>query len=26
MDFCLPGVLAHESAKQGGARLEVPLF
>ena len=26
MDFCLPGVLAHESARQGGKRLEVPLF
>lgn len=24
MDFCLPGVLAHESAKQGGVRLELP--
>ena len=26
MDFCLPGVLAHESAKAGGVRLEVPLY
>jgi predicted dehydrogenase len=26
MDFCLPGVLAHESAKQGGVKMEVPLF
>ena len=26
MDFCLPGVLAHESALRGGERLEVPLF
>ena len=26
MDFCLPGVLAHESAKRGGAKLEVPSF
>lgn len=26
MDFCLPGVLAHESARQGGRRLDVPLF
>lgn len=26
MDFCLPGVLAHESARQGGVKLEVPLF
>lgn len=26
MDFCLPGVLAHESAKQGGVKLQVPLF
>ncbi len=26
MDFCLPGVLAHESARQGGVRLDVPLF
>ena len=26
MDFCLPGVLAHESGKQGGVKLEVPLF
>lgn len=26
MDFCLPGVLAHESAKFGGAKMEVPLF
>ena len=26
MDFCLPGVLAHDSAKQGGVKLEVPLF
>ena len=26
MDFCLPGVLAHESAKRGGEKLAVPLF
>ncbi len=26
MEFCLPGVLAHESAKQGGVKLEVPSF
>ncbi|MEA3400339.1 MAG: Gfo/Idh/MocA family oxidoreductase [Armatimonadota bacterium] len=26
MDFCLPGVLAHQSAKRGGVPLEVPLF
>ncbi len=26
MDFCLPGVLAHESAREGGVKLEVPLF
>ncbi len=26
MDFCLPGVLAHESGKQGGVKLQVPLF
>ncbi|MFP4250668.1 MAG: Gfo/Idh/MocA family protein [Armatimonadota bacterium] len=26
MDFCLPGVLAHESAKQGGVKMEVPGF
>ena len=26
MDFCLPGVLAHESARRGGDRLEIPLF
>ncbi len=26
MDFCLPGVLAHESGKQGGVKLDVPLF
>jgi predicted dehydrogenase len=26
MDFCLPGVLAHESAMRGGEKLEVPLF
>lgn len=26
MDFCLPGVLAHESAKQGGETLQVPLY
>jgi predicted dehydrogenase len=26
MDFCLPGVLAHESAEQGGVWLDVPLF
>jgi len=26
MDFCLPGVLAHESARQGGAKLNVPVW
>lgn len=26
MDFCLPGVLAHESALQDGRRLDIPLF
>jgi predicted dehydrogenase len=26
MDFCLPGVLAHESALRGGERLQVPLY
>ncbi|MFO7947089.1 MAG: Gfo/Idh/MocA family oxidoreductase, partial [Armatimonadota bacterium] len=26
MDFCLPGVLAHESARRGGAKMEIPLF
>lgn len=26
MDFCLPGVMAHESAKRGGERLQIPLF
>ncbi len=26
MDYCLPGVLAHESAKHDGKKLEIPLF
>jgi predicted dehydrogenase len=26
MDFCLPGVLAHESAMCGGERLDIPLY
>ena len=26
MDFCLPGVLAHESARLGGEPLQIPLF
>jgi len=26
MDFCLPGVVAHESARQGGTRIDLPLF
>ncbi len=26
MEFCLPGVMAHESARRGGERLEIPLF
>ncbi|MCD6359633.1 MAG: Gfo/Idh/MocA family oxidoreductase [Armatimonadetes bacterium] len=26
MDFCLPGVMAHESARRGGEKLEIPLF
>ncbi len=26
MDFCLPGVLAHESARRGGERIDIPLF
>ena len=26
VDFTIPGILAHESAMQGGAWLDVPLF
>jgi len=24
--YCLPGIIAHESAKQGGVQLEIPDF